>query len=550
MTLNRRLNKDRSPLAKSRAKAPAGRRQSRSLPYHARNVAVLGLLAALPACSLKLPDLPSLPTLTRAEPFTGAVVADEPKAAMVGADILTAGGTAADAAVATYFAMAVTLPSSAGLGGGGVCLGYDARTGKSETIEFLPRPTQGGGMSVPTNVRGMAVVHNRWGNQISWARLVTPAESLARNGMPVSRALHQQAGDAGTMATLDSASSRVFLSAAGRIYPEGAILRQIDLATILGRIASRGAGDFYTGPLARQITDSAQQGGLDLTLADLRDAVPRVAPPMAIQWGPNQRFLLPPSPSNGGAIAADLLAMLGHGKFATLDRQARPHLMAEAQARAYAGEAARLQGQTGEVGTDAKAAQLLADFQPGRANMPVGWSIPDGQLPYGAGFAVTDKIGNSVACTYTLVSPMGTGQTLPNTGILVAPAPGGTLASLVPMMVIDPSEKQAVVTVAATGGRAAAAAAVQMALSLTVEEYPLDDAQRRPRMLTDEGTIRLEPDAGDSAAVLRENGHSLTMTPEIGRVNTIHCPVRPSLPGGCARQADPRGAGLATGPNQ
>jgi len=52
----------------------------------------------------------------------GGVVSDEPRSALVGRDVLSAGGTAVDAAVATYFAMAVTYPGAATLGGGGICV--------------------------------------------------------------------------------------------------------------------------------------------------------------------------------------------------------------------------------------------------------------------------------------------------------------------------------------------------------------------------------------------------------------------------------------------
>ena len=124
-------------------------------------------------------------------PFS-AVAADESRAAEIGRDILLAGGNAADAAVAMYFAMAVTLPSAASLGASGACIVHNDKTKAAEAFVFPPIAAPGtvGGQPfiVPSGVRAITLMHVRHGS-LRWEATVAPAERLARFGVPVSRAL-------------------------------------------------------------------------------------------------------------------------------------------------------------------------------------------------------------------------------------------------------------------------------------------------------------------------------------------------------------------------
>ena len=115
----------------------------------------LGLLCVLilTACS-STPDGPDT------QP-AGFVVGDEPDAVRAAASILAEPGSAADAATAMYFALAVTYPIAAGLGGGGLCTVYDPSSGRSEAFSFLPRaPAAGGAFAMPGNVAGFAALQN------------------------------------------------------------------------------------------------------------------------------------------------------------------------------------------------------------------------------------------------------------------------------------------------------------------------------------------------------------------------------------------------------
>src|SRR5215470_12425336 len=168
-----------------------------------------------------------------------AVSADEGRAAEIGRDILQNGGNATDAAAAMYFALAVTLPSAAGLGSSGACIIQDEKTKAAEAFVFAPiaapGPVAGQSFTVPSSVRAITLMHIRHG-QMRWEQTVAPAERLARFGVPVSRALARDL----------QASGGVGLPGKGGMLAEGNNLVQAGLAGTLGAIRQRGGGEFFS----------------------------------------------------------------------------------------------------------------------------------------------------------------------------------------------------------------------------------------------------------------------------------------------------------------
>ena len=160
------------------------------------------------------------------EGFFGAVSAEEPRAALIGRDLLVAGASAADAAVAMYFALAVTLPSSGGLGANGSCLVFHpdqsirggpysderAEDPPYERLRFYPARSSntGNAIALPLGPRAMFALHARYGRR-QFDEMVTIAERLARFGAPVSRALALDLAVDGAVLEADATAARQFL---------------------------------------------------------------------------------------------------------------------------------------------------------------------------------------------------------------------------------------------------------------------------------------------------------------------------------------------------
>ena len=294
------------------------------LPRQLRNLALAGLFL-LAACGrsetdrdteaaaqaanpggIAAPGAPLSRVVAGSSGTFSAVAADESRAAEVGRDILQAGGNATDAAVAMYFAMAVTLPSAAGLGASGACVVHNDKTKAAEAFVFPPVAAPGAiagqPFSVPSGVRAITLMHVRHG-QIRWEQTVSPAERLARFGVPVSRALSRDLQSGGALLGADREARRIFAKAGGAMLVEGDTWTQPELAGTLGSIRQRGGAEFFTGPLSRTLSEQISQMGGSLPLEALRAAVPRSGPPTTESYG-RRRVYVAPAPAAGALALA------------------------------------------------------------------------------------------------------------------------------------------------------------------------------------------------------------------------------------------------------
>ncbi len=458
------------------------------------------LWLALAGCAWK-PDETNRGKVGFVQGFLGGVVADEPRAALVGREILSAGGSAADAAAATYFALAVTLPSSATLGGGGVCLVLDPAREKVEMLDFAvpaPKPAAGpAAAAVPMNARGLFVLHSRYG-RLKWERLATPAANLARFGVPLSRALARDLAQAGAVLRQDAPARRIFFRSDGTApLGEGERLTQVDLAAMLDRIRTQGPGDMYVGAGARDLAQAYRTAGFALERGTLSESVPVWREPMVQSIensGRRANAYFTPPPAVAGSVAGRIVAAL-----ADKDRYAR----------AGANERAAM---FVEAGRRALSAENLP--------MPTAASAA-------ASFVAADREGQVVACAVTPNQPFGSGRIAPGTGILIAapPAFGARGPALLAAMIVDSRDRAGAVFAAASGGEASAFAMAQAAAATMFEGRLLEDALAQARLMP----------VGSAGGA-----------PHEGIVNALACPggLREN-PQTCSLRPDPRGLGLA-----
>jgi gamma-glutamyltranspeptidase/glutathione hydrolase len=488
-----------------------GRPASRLMPARV----FLALLAVLPGCSSL--NSVSDTVLGTAKPapgqqgyvsgFLGGVVADEPRAALAGRDVLSTGGTAADAAVAVALTLAVTYPSRAGLGGGGACIAYspnaDLRAhGVPEAVVFTPltpaaavapdAPDAAAGAdrpaAVPMMARGLFMLHARYGF-LPFETLVTPAEQLARAGVPVSKALANDLKLVSGPLLADPGAQSVF-SQNGVPLAEGQIMRQPDLAGTLAQIRTTGVGDLYQGALARRIVQASIQIGGPLQFEDLRGALPQLVAPLIRDFDKDKVAFLPP-PADGGLAAEAAFDVLARN----------PNDYDAAAARSLAVAARYRAG-----GVTPAAVLAAADLQAGGPTL----------FPASTSFVTMDLAGNAVACALTLDNLFGTGRMLPGLGFLAAASPTAVPRPLLAAGLVWSDREKAFRAAAGGSGQAGAPLAVAAALMNT----------------------------------LRTGRPMSVPVPEPGRANIIAC--RRYLPGEsdeCGWANDPRESGLAVGSN-
>jgi gamma-glutamyltranspeptidase/glutathione hydrolase len=261
------------------------------------------------------------------------VVAANPHAVKAGAEVLRAGGTAADAMIAVQTVLGLVEPQSSGMGGGAFLVWHDGTTGEITTLDgreaaplgATPRLFQdaegnplkfwdavvgGRSVGVPGTPALMQAAHDRWG-RAEWSGLFDPAIGLAENGFAVSpRLAGLVASDVDRLSR--HAATRAYFLPGGQPLAEGSVLTNPAYANVLRRVATEGVSAFYTGQIAADIVDTVQ--GFDanpgvLTLRDLASYEVRERPAVCAPFRGHEVCGMGP-PSSGALTVGQILGML------------------------------------------------------------------------------------------------------------------------------------------------------------------------------------------------------------------------------------------------
>ena len=533
-----------------------------------------------------------------------AVAADHAEASEVGAEILAAGGNAADAAAATMLALGVINPASSGLGGGGFALYYSAKDDSVSFLDFRERapraatrtmfdkaerpppgpanaPSQLGGLAsgVPGEPAGIEALVRRFG-RLSLDQVVAPALRLAERGATVSEAL-------AAMGAVFEGQLREDPVMASWNLERGAMLKRPSLARVLRAFAQKGAAVIYGGVIGQEMVASVRQHGGIMTLDDLRAYRVRNRKPLeATVYG--HRWVTAPPPSAGGFTLIQSLLIL---QKALGPHPAHDAFFLHAMAESWKGpflDRQRYFGDPDQVilpvdrllqdSRVAKRAELVAD---GKAHpsesydFPIEWTRDQVVVPDGSGtshLCVVDAEGNVASVTTTVNLPFGARFT--GGGIVMndemddfasdvgeanafglvggarnLPGPWKRPVSTMSPTIVFTDAKPAL-CVGASGGSRIVTATEQVATNVLLFGMDIAEAVAAPRIhhqgvpdtLRVEEIAPLDPSLRDA---LRARGHLITPIHNVANVQAIEIERTPTRSLHAA--SDPRKGGRPAG---
>lgn len=534
----------------------------------------------------------------------GMIAADDREAAEWGAEILRRGGNAVDAAVATAFAMSVTRPQFASIGGGGFMVfcpapSNESHPSKCTTLDFRekapaaakrdmylrdgkadPMLSRNGALAtgVPGNVAGWLEALQHFGKMPRSAVLSRPIQ-MAERGVRVSS--HTERAALERWSIMNVEAKRIF--GCGHIdHPceAGSLLKQKDLARSLREISKNGAKGFYQGWISKKIASGIQIAGGILQAKDLKDYRTETRAPLVGQYQGYEVVTMPP-PSSGGVFLLQMLGFMDRARAAGLLKNgpgATQSLNAEAYAMSLA-FADRAEHLGDPAFYPVPLPQLLdphylnerwKSFNPDHAHTAPGAGKVVPEPSHTTHLSVIDRMGNAVSMTVTVNDNYGSGFVPPGTGIVMnnqmddfSAQPGAPnlfgligaeansiqpgkrpLSSMTPTIVRD-SHGEARIAIGAAGGPKIITAVFQSLLNRLGFGEALTDAVAAPRIHHQwkPQSVLFEKSAFplEIRESLRKLGYAIEESPRLGVVHAVERLPNKRIVG----VADPRGEGSA-----
>lgn len=502
----------------------------------------------------------------------GMVVSQNRIAAEVGAATLRRGGNAVDAAVATGFALAVTLPRAGNIGGGGYMLVHmaakDGRPAQDIAIDYYGQASRHTtpdlllgadgkfdsakgwsmkGVAIPGTVAGLWEAHRRFGT-LPWGTLLAPAIALADKGVVLSDDEAEANADQRDGMADDPAALAMFFKPDGSAYTPGETWKQPDLAATLKVVAAKGRDGFYRGPLAAKLAAGIRAGGGVIDATDLANYQAAVTPPIWSSYRGKRIAYMPPTASGVSVAEAMNILETFPVKEARWGSVANLHLLSETMKIVSADR--RLVGggpdwRTPATGLASKAyaaerAKLIrTDRSLGAKDVPDGNPYPF-ESKDTTHYSVVDSAGNAVSNTYTLSASYGAHVVAPGTGVLLnnslgnlawgrasspatKPVPGKRVGSTITPLIVFEGTAPWLVT-GTPGGGYIIATMVQMLSNVIDHGLNVAEAAQRPRVNQGGGDAPLELEEGfspDIVPLLEAKGHRVRPSNTMGSTQSI-----------------------------
>ena len=510
----------------------------------------------------------------------GMVSGPEKLASEAGLAMLKKGGNAIDAAVATGFALAVTLPRAGNIAGGGFMLVHLADANEQVFIDYREMAPAAASRDmflnedgtvnkrkaynsvsaagIPGTVAGLIHALEQYGT-LDLKTVMQPAIDLAENGFAVPAALHLNLRSAAKRLGRNEEANRVYLGGTGTAPAMGTLFKQPDLAATLKRLRDKGFDGFYKGKTAALIAAEMQRGGGVMNADDLASYRAIERKPVRASFRGYDIVSAPP-PSSGGVHVSQILKLLepypiedmGHNSAAYLHLLIESMKLAYADRSEYLGDPDRTTIPIATLTSEPyleKRRELIKDDEATPSEIIKPGDVDDYESTETTHFSVVDQFGNVVTNTYTINFSFGSGIVVPGTGMLLnnemddfAAKPGfpngyglvqgeanavsagsRPLSSMTPTLVFK--EGKPWVATGSPGGSRIITAVAQTLLNLMAFDMTLGMATSSPRIhhqwMPDMAMV--EPGISeDTIRILEKSKHKiLRSNSTIGRVNSV-----------------------------